>query len=87
MISCRSTVFPMQSIYDSVWGVVDVINNTPELDFCFPSIEQQEKIAAVFVQGVVPASIMSLGQYGFVIFTMMPSLLECEAMNCGKFNF
>ncbi len=67
--------------------MIDVINNTPELDFHFPSKEQQHEITAVFcarsgarfnnVVGVVD---------GLVIFTLMPSLLECEAINCGQSN-
>jgi hypothetical protein len=38
----------MPSIYASVWGVIDVINNTPELDFHFPSKERQQEIATGF---------------------------------------
>ena len=38
----------MQSVYNRVWGVIDVINNTPELDFHYPSTEQHQEIAAGF---------------------------------------
>jgi hypothetical protein len=31
----------MQLVYDRVWGVVDVINNTPEHAFHFLNKEQQ----------------------------------------------
>ncbi len=36
------------SIYVSVWGVVDAINSTPELNFYFPNHEQQQEIATGF---------------------------------------
>jgi hypothetical protein len=59
-----------QSVYDSVWGVIDVINNTPELDFHFPSKEQQHEIAAGFVHGVVPGLIMWLVQLTALSFVL-----------------
>ena len=77
-----------QSVYDSVWGVIDVINNTPELDFHFPSKEQQHEIAAGFCARSGAGFDNVVGAIdGLVICTLMPSLSECEAMNCGQSNF
>jgi len=53
----------LQSVYDSVWGVVvDVINNTPaqSLTFIFPAKSSSKKSPLVFAHGVVPGSIMWL---------------------------
>jgi hypothetical protein len=71
-----------QSVYNSVWGVVvDVINNTPELDFHFPSKEQQREIAAGFCAWSGAGFDDVVGAIGgLVICTLMP-------MNCGQSNF
>ncbi len=78
----------MQSIYDSVWGVVDVINNTPELDFHFPSKVQHQEITAVFCawSGAGFNNVVG-GIDGLVICTAMPTLSEHETMNCGQMSF
>ena len=62
----------MQSIYDSVWGVINVINNTPELDFHFdfPSKEQQQELSMVFAHGVVPGSIIWLVQLTALLYVL-----------------
>ena len=39
-----------KSIYISVWGVVDAVNSTKDLQFSFPSHEQQRVIAAGFCE-------------------------------------
>ncbi len=71
-----------------MWSVIDVINNTPELDFHFLSKERQQEIAAgICAQSGAGFDNVVGAIHGLVICTMMPSLLECEAMNCGQSNF
>jgi hypothetical protein len=78
----------LQSVYDSVWGVVDVINNTPELAFHFPSKEQQQEIAAGFCARSGAGFDNVVGAIdGLVICTIMPNQAECAVMNCGQANF
>jgi hypothetical protein len=78
----------LQSVYDSVWGVVDVINNTPELAFHFPSKDQQQVIAADFCAQSGASFDNVVGAIdGLVISTIMPNCVECEMMNCGQANF
>jgi hypothetical protein len=78
----------LQSVYDSVWGVLDVINNTPKLDFHFSRKEQQHEIAAGFCARSGAGFDNVVGAIDrLLICTLMPSLLECEAMNCGQSNF
>jgi hypothetical protein len=57
-----------------VWGVADVINNTPELDFHFPSKEQQQEIAASFCAQSGAGFDNVVGAIdGLVICTIMPT--------------
>ncbi len=78
----------LQSVYDSVWGVVDVIKNTPELAFHFPSKDQQQVIAAGFCARSGAGFDNVVGAIdGLVISTIMPNRVECETMNCGQANF
>ena len=78
----------MQSVFDSVWGVVDVINNTPVLEFNFPTKEQQREISAGFCARSGAGFDNVVGAIdGLVICTVMPTLAECEAMSCGQSNF
>ncbi len=75
------------SIYVSMWGVVDAINSTPELDFHFPNHEQQQKIAAGFCRWSGAGFDNVVGAInGLVVCTLMPSLSECLFMNCGQAN-
>jgi hypothetical protein len=78
----------LQSVYNSVWGVVDAINVTVELKYQVPDHEQQREIAAGFCarsragfDSVVEAI------DGLVVCTIMPSLSVCKHMNCGQANF
>jgi hypothetical protein len=76
------------SIYVSMWGVVDAINSTPELDFHFPNHEQQQEIATGFCRQSGARSNNVVGVIdGLVVCTLMPCLSECLFMNCGQANF
>jgi hypothetical protein len=71
-----------------VWGVVDAINSTPELDFHFPNHEQQQEIAAGFCRRSGAGFDNVVGAIdGLMVCTLMPSLSECLFMNCGQTNF
>jgi hypothetical protein len=76
------------SIYVSVWGVVDAINSTPELDFHFPNHEQQQEIAAGFCRrSGAGFNNVVVAIDGLVLCTLMPSLSECLCMNRRQANF
>ncbi len=78
----------LNSIYVSVWGVVDAINSTPELDFHFPNHEQKQEIAAGFCTRSGAGFNNVVGAIdGLVVCTLMPSLSECLFMNCRQSNF
>lgn len=73
------------SVYASVWGVIDAINMNKELGYCFPNHEQQREIAAGFHRRSGAGFDKVVGAIdGLVICTLMPSLAECNDMNCGQ---
>ena len=68
------------SIYVSVWGVVDAIHSTPELDFHFLNHEQQQDIATGFCSWSGAGFDNVVGVInGLVVCTLMPSLSEWES--------
>ena len=72
-------------VYASVWGVVNAINMKKELGYCFPNHEQQREIAAGFLKRSGAGFNKVVGAIdGLVICTLMPSLSECSAINCGQ---
>ena len=74
-----------QSVFDSVWGVVDAINATAFFNYSFPNHIQQRKIAAGFLAKSGAGFFNVVGAIdGLVICTRMPSLLECIIMNVGR---
>ncbi len=78
----------LQSVYNSVWGVVDVINVTAELKYQVPDHEQQREIAAGFCARSGAGFDSVVGAIdGLVVCTIMPTLSECKHMNCGQANF
>ena len=77
-----------QSVFDSVWGVVDAINATTFFNYSFPTHTQQRAIAAGFKSMSGAGFFNVVGAIdGLVICTRLPSLLECIIMNIGQANF
>ncbi len=78
----------LASVYDSVWGVVDAINMNKELGYCFPNHKQQSKIAAGFLRRSGAGFNNVVGAIdGLIVCTLMPSLAECNIINCGQVRF
>ncbi len=78
----------LQSVYNSVWGVVDAINVTAELKYQVPDHEQQGEIAAGFCARSGAGFDSVVGAIdGLIVCTIMPTLSECKHMNCGQANF
>jgi hypothetical protein len=78
----------LTSIYVSMWGVVDAIHSTPELDFHFLNHEQQQEIATGFCSWSGAGFDNKVGVInGLVVCTLMPSLSKCLFMNFGQSNF
>ena len=78
----------LQSVYDSVWGVVNAINACGHFDYTFPSHEQQRKIASGFLaqSGAGFDNVVGVID-GLVMCMHMPNLSESIDMNCGQANF
>jgi hypothetical protein len=76
------------SVFRSVWGVVDVVNNHPHLRIEFPDHTQQKSIAQGFKQ-------MSGAQFdsvigaidGILIWVSKPTKAECRELKCGEKSF
>jgi hypothetical protein len=78
----------LQSVYNSIWGVVDVINVTAKLKYQVPDHEQQREIAAGFCAQSEAGFDSVVGAIdGLVVCTIMLTLSECKHMNCGQANF
>jgi hypothetical protein len=78
----------LTSTYVSLWGFVDAINSTPELDFDYLNHEQQQEVAAWFCSRCGSGFNNVVGAInGLGVCTLMPSLSECLIMNCGQSNF
>jgi hypothetical protein len=71
-----------------MWGVVDAIYSTPELDFHFPNHEQQQEISAGFCNRSGAGFNNVVGAIdGLMVCILMPSLSECLFVNCRQSNF
>ena len=78
----------MTSVYLTVWGVLDAINTTKELEYKFPNHEEQKNIARGFglMSGVRFDKVIGAID-GLIICCVMPPLEFCRALNCGQINF
>ena len=78
----------MTSVYLAVWGVLDAINTTKELEYKFPNHEEQKNIARGFglMSGVRFDKVIGAID-GLIICCVMPPLKFCRALNCGQINF
>jgi len=76
------------SVYDSVWGVVDAINNTEALAIKFPNHDQQKEIAAGFeeLSGCDFPNVIGCID-GLLVWTNKPSLAWCRLIKCGEAKF
>jgi len=76
------------SVFLSVWGVVDVINNHPNFKLEFPSHAQQEVIAKSFEKKSGAQFSKVIGAIdGILIWTHKPYKSECLAAKCGEVSF
>jgi hypothetical protein len=76
-------------VFTSVWGVVDVINKTPQFKISFPMKMEQYSIAKCFKK--IPSAGFNrvIGAIdGILIWTIKPSKIEeCEKAKCGSKSF
>jgi hypothetical protein len=76
------------SVFYSIWGVVDVVNNNKHLGIQFPDHSEQLEIAHSFQQmsgakfGTVVGAID-----GILIWILKPSKRECRQLQCGEASF
>lgn len=76
------------SVFYSVWGVIDAINQTKELSYSFPSHDEQRAFAEGFRRRSGAGFDTIIGAIdGLVICTLMPSLYICRILNCGQKTF
>ena len=76
------------SIYRSVWGVVDAVNSTKELEFSFPSHAEQRKNAAGFYEmsGAMFNNVIGALD-GLLIWITKPSFSWCRKSKCGEAQY
>jgi hypothetical protein len=73
------------SFYNSIWGVLDAINNHPDLEIQFPDHQQQKRIAHVFKKMPEAQFSSVIGAiYGILNSLSKPSKVECKRLNCGE---
>jgi hypothetical protein len=76
------------SVFNSVWGVVDVINKKPELKITFPDKQEQLKIAEGFESMSGAGFDRVIGAIdGILIWIIKPNKSECEKVKCGLKSF
>lgn len=76
------------SVYESIWGVVDCVNQCSALSFSFPSPEEQKDIAEGFQERSSAGFDVVVGAVdGMLVWTKKPSRKECRAMECGESQF
>ena len=79
-----------QSVYDSVYGVVNVVNEEPSLGFNanngeFPSHDEQREIAAGFkLKSGADFDKIMLTMDGMLIWTTQPTKADCKYLNIGQ---
>lgn len=82
-----------QTIYNSIYGVANAVNNCPELDFNadgaeFPSHEEQREIAAGFkMKSAADFDKVMLAVDGMLVWTKQPTEEDCEDLNIGARSF
>lgn len=82
-----------QSVYKSVWGTTDAINQTKGLAFNldgaeFPSHEEQEEIAWGFkARSKAGFDKIVLAVDGMLVWTIQPTSEDCEIMQVGERSF
>jgi hypothetical protein len=69
----------LQSVYNSIWGVVDAINVTVELKYQVPDHEQQGKLLLAFALEAELASTVLLEQ--LMVLLCVPSCPPCLSAN------
>jgi hypothetical protein len=76
------------SVFNSVWGAVDVINKKPELKIMFPDKQEQLKIAEGFESMSGAGFDTVIGAIdGILIWIIKPNKSECEEAKCGSKSF
>ena len=80
-VSCRS-------VFISVWGVINCVNNNPKLAFNFPTFEQQKEIASGYqkMSGANFDNVIGAID-GILIWILKPTLTECLKAKCGEISF
>ena len=69
----------LKSVYTSLWGVIDCVNKCEELQFHFPTLEEQPEIAQGFMKksgAKFPNVIGAID--GILIWIMKPTKAECK---------
>ena len=74
-----------KSVFVSVWGVVDAVKPTKDLEFSFPSHERQLIIAARFckMSGANFPNVVGVID-GILILMINPSFRWCRLSKCGE---
>ena len=76
------------SVYYSVWGVIDAINNTERLAYRFPNHDEQRDIARGFLARSGAGFDKVIGAIdGLLICILKPSIDFCRELNCGSASF
>ena len=77
------------SVFNAVWGIVDVVNNSPLLKITFPTHEEQEEIALGFsTMSGADFDKVILALDGILIWIQKPSKREARANGgCGDKTF
>ena len=106
-LSCAIRYFAGAAVYDlilshgmgrstthtSVWGVVDVVNETDELAFNkdnapFPSLEEQDEIAEGFHSVSTASFDTVIGAIdGMLVWIVMPDKKTCRELNTGQITY
>ena len=75
------------SVFVSVWGVIDAVNNTEALAFHFPNHDQQKSVASCFFEKSSAGFDKVIGAIdGILIWTRMPSRVMSMWANVGQSN-
>ena len=76
------------SVFSSVWGVVDCVNKCTELDFNFPTKEEQLEISYGYKQKSGALFEHVIGAIdGILIWILKPTKEECEIDGCQEGSF
>jgi hypothetical protein len=76
------------SVFYSIWGVVDVVNNSENLKIRFPNHQEQKRIAQGFKKMSGAGFDKVIGAIdGILIWVIKPSKAECKRLKCGEKSF